>query len=174
MSKTYVATVVQDEVLRVFVVARVVDLDFASIDVDTANLVGGALPVWILRCILGRLDIRDPVTFFVHAIAVESILDALVATSAGDRRSSDGKNGCLESGLSCDRNGSGRSSGGGSASGLADQQGTGARHDRSRVLLQDSRGRQRCRVGSGSALVDNASGGGSGGKGSLGDDRGDK
>jgi hypothetical protein len=102
--------VVQDEVLRVFVVARVIDLDCASIDVDTANLVGGALPIRVLRCILGRLDIRDPVTFLVHAIAVESILDALVTTSARNGRGSNGENGRLESSLSCDRNGSGRSS----------------------------------------------------------------
>jgi hypothetical protein len=68
---------------------------------------------------------------------------------------SDGKNGGLESDLSCDHNGSGRSSGGRCAGGLADQHGAGARQNSDRILLQDGRGRQGCRVGGGSsALVD--------------------
>jgi hypothetical protein len=157
MGKAYVTTVVQDEVLGVFIVARVVDLNSASIDVDTANLVGGTLPVWLLGCVLGRLYPRSPVTFIVHAIAVEAILDALVTASAGNGRGSDGKNRSLESDLSCDHNGSGRRSGGEGAGGLADQHGAGARHNTGRVLLQDGRGRQRCRVGGDSSALVNAS-----------------
>jgi hypothetical protein len=153
--KTYVTAVVQDEVLRIFIVTRVVDLNGASIDVDAANLVGSTLPVWCSGCILGRLYPRNRVMFIVHAIAVEAILDTFVTASARNGRSSDGKNGSLESDLGCDHNGSGSSSGGGGAGGLADQHRAGARNNSDRVLLQDGRGRQGCRVGGdSSALVD--------------------
>jgi len=101
--KTYVAAVVQNEVFRGCVVARVVDLNaLGCVDIDTANAVGGALPVWRLGCVVGRLHPQDIVAFRVDASAVEGILDTLVTASAGDRRGGDNQNRGLESGLSCD------------------------------------------------------------------------
>jgi len=173
--KTYVAAVVQNEIFRGCVVARVVDLNtLGCVDIDAANAVGGALPVWRLGCVVGRLYPQDIVAFRIDASAVEGILDTLVTASARDSRGSDSQNGGLESGLSRDRDDGGRSSGGGGAGGLADQQGAGARHDRSRVLAQDSGSRQGCRAGSHSSTLINASSGSGGAEGSTGDDRGDE
>ena len=146
----------------------------SCIDIDTADAVGGALPVGCLGCVVGRLYPQDIVAFRVDARAVEGILNALVTAGARNRRGSDGEDGGFEGGLGCDLDGSGKSGRGGGAGGLANQQGAGARHDRSRILAQNSRGRQRCRASSHSSTLVDASSGSGGAEGSAGDERGDE
>lgn len=89
---TYVATVVQDEVLGALAVVCVVDLNGLSVvhvNVDATNPGCGVGPGRCSGCVVRGLYVSDRVALSVDGLTVEGELNTLVSTSTGDGRGSD-------------------------------------------------------------------------------------